>query len=250
MPNANPASSWRARRHRTPLPSYLPFILFLFSLIHPSRFFNPACAGGDCDEFGGSDPLFAYVSLIAFVLFAIEICTNCIVTPGYWNYPDFSKMGDSSMELTSRLSYVMPGSFYFWLDVLSTASLVFEIPVIMKGFGLETTISEEETVSAISQNTDGGGGDISDNAEQARASKASRAGARAGKVVKIIRMVRLIRLVKLFKYAEKQKDAKEKGKDGQVIPEVTENFDDEEEEMPESHVGTEMTERTTKKVRR
>jgi class 3 adenylate cyclase len=59
-------------------------------------------------------------------------------------------------------------------------------------------------------------------------------------------MVRLIRLVKLFKYAE-QTNAK-KTKDGQVIPEVVELEDDDEEMLPESHVGTEMTERTTKKV--
>jgi hypothetical protein len=58
--------------------------------------------------------------------------------------------------------------------------------------------------------------------------------------------VRLIRLVKLFKYAEQSKDKLGKNKDGQVIPEVTVDDDEEEEMLPESHVGTEMTEKVTK----
>ena len=56
-------------------------------------------------------------------------------------------------------------------------------------------------------------------------------------------MVRLIRLVKLFKYFEQSKKTEDQSR---VAPE---DDDDEEQMLPESHVGNEMTERTTKKVR-
>mmetsp|Transcript_28015 Transcript_28015/g.53043 ORF Transcript_28015/g.53043 Transcript_28015/m.53043 type:complete len:939 (+) Transcript_28015:118-2934(+) len=198
----------------------------------------PGCTS-ECSEFGDSDPIFAYLSLIAFVLFLAELLTNCYCVPGYWNWPDVSALSwQDTRSPISRFFALVPGSFYFWLDLLSTLSLIFEIPIFLNSL-LET--ANEETTSV------GGGGDGSDSAvsgaEQARAGKASRAGARAGRVVKIIRMVRLIRLVKLWKYFEQSQSQKN---ENQVAPEEEE--DDEEEMLPQSHVGNEMTERTTKKV--
>ncbi|GMI02113.1 hypothetical protein TrLO_g10053 [Triparma laevis f. longispina] len=192
-----------------------------------------------CSEFGGSDPIFAYLSLIAFALFLVELLTNCYCVPGYWKWPDLTALSlHDSRALTSRFFALVPGSFYFWLDLLSTLSLIFEIPIFLNQL---IDSANEETTSV-----GGGAGDDSgavSGAEQARAGKASRAGARAGRVVKIIRMVRLIRLVKLWKYFEQ---SQKNENSNQVAPEEEE--EDDEEMLPESHVGNEMTERTTKKV--
>ena len=81
---------------------------------------------------------------------------------------------------------------------------------------------------------------VSGNLENARAGRASRAGAKAGRILKVVRMIRLVRLVKLYKYFSEKKN-KEKGS---VVP------DDEllDSMPPESHVGAEMSDRTTKKV--
>jgi hypothetical protein len=76
------------------------------------------------------------------------------------------------------------------LDLLSTLSLIFEIPMFSN---LLFSSDNEETTSLDSS---------AQQSDQLKAGKASRAGAKAGRLVKIIRMVRLIRLVKLFKYAE------------------------------------------------
>ena len=41
--------------------------------------FDPVCAGDACSSFGGEDPAFAVVSLVAFCIFLIEVLLNC-----YW----------------------------------------------------------------------------------------------------------------------------------------------------------------------
>ena len=70
-------------------------------------------------------------------------------------------------------------SFFFWLDILSTLSLIFDIGWISDGL-FET-------------------GDAGNASKIARAGRASRIGTRAGRIVRI---VRLIRLVKLYKHAQ------------------------------------------------
>lgn len=72
--------------------------------------------------------------------------------------------------------------FFFWLDLLSTASLIFDIQWITDSlFGTGGAQSAQNATSL------------------ARASRASRIGTRAGRIVRI---VRLIRLVKLYKHAQ------------------------------------------------
>jgi hypothetical protein len=70
-------------------------------------------------------------------------------------------------------------SFFFWLDILSTLSLIFDIGWISDGL-FEA-------------------GDAGNASKIARAGRASRIGTRAGRIVRI---VRLIRLVKLYKHAQ------------------------------------------------
>lgn len=50
-----------------------------------------------------ADDTFFTLTFISLILFSIEICLNSIATPGYFN------------------------SFYFWLDFVSTISLITDI---------------------------------------------------------------------------------------------------------------------------
>ena len=72
------------------------------------------------------------------------------------------------------------GSFFFYLDIISTASLFLDITTIN-----EALFSAEDADA--------------DSSSIARAGRAGRAGTRVGRVVRIIRIIRLIRIIKLYK---------------------------------------------------
>lgn len=175
----------------------------------------------------GADPVFVVFSSIAFFLFLIEIGIQCWCRDKYLKIPNSKNMycGSEAMwaeRWQSLRKLICIGSFYFWLDLLATLSMVFEIPWM----------------------TSGSGDGVEDNfGENARAGKASRAGAKAARILRVVRMIRLVRLVKLYKYFSEKKNKKE----GTIAPEIEEdeNLND---MPPESHVGAEMSDRTTKKV--
>ena len=82
-------------------------------------------------------------------------------------------------------------------------------------------------------------GDMDPSVDGLIAGKASMAGASAAQKLKVIRMVRLVRLAKLYKYLSTKKSTK------QIEQEKSDGID----LVPtESHVGAEMSDRTTKKV--
>jgi hypothetical protein len=87
-------------------------------------------------------------------------------------------------------TWAKPGykfSFYFWLDLVATVSLIPDI-----GFIWDPMIGVEDDESGSS------------DAEQIQnAGKASRAGTRTSRVIRVIRLIRLIRIVKLYKNAQK-----------------------------------------------
>ena len=82
-------------------------------------------------------------------------------------------------------------SFFFWLDLVSTVSLLLDIQIFTTAIGL--TAGKAQKSSSI-----------------ARAGRASRIGTRAGRIV---RLIRLIRLVKLYKTASKTKTKEERMKE-------------------------------------
>ena len=172
-----------------------------------------------------ADTAFVVSSSIAFFLFLIEIGVQCWCQDNYINIPKDVRCGrDASTQekWESFRKFAWIGSFYFWLDLMATLSMIFELPWM-------TSIS-----------ADG----VDDNFEGARAGKASRAGAKAARILRVVRMIRLVRLVKLYKYFSENKHKKEGS--ATIVPD---NEDTELNKMPpESHVGAEMSDRTTKKV--
>lgn len=171
------------------------------------------------------DEAFVVLSSIAFFLFIIEIAIQGWCRDKYLALPNLKKIQSSCQtanELQKRIrvirSSLMIGSFYFWLDSLATISMVLEIPWL-------SPFDSDVNNSSL---------------ENARAGKASRAGAKAARILKVVRMIRLVKLYKYFSENKNKKDS------GSVVPDT----DDESlDNMPlESHVGAEMSDRTTKKV--
>lgn len=180
-----------------------------------------------------ADNTFSILSSSAIGLFLVEIILQSYCVENYMRLPNTEKMGKwsiiRSLSWTEKVqlfySSIQFGSFYFWLDLLATASMLFEV----------LSLSTNDYDSSL------------DSANSARAGRASRAGAKAARIIRVVRMIRLVRLVKLYKYFSGKKNQKE----GVVVPVETEDDDDDDiiNNIPnESHVGAEMSDRTTKKV--
>ncbi|CAG9326054.1 unnamed protein product [Blepharisma stoltei] len=115
-----------------------------------------------------ADSIFFSITCAIMGVFLIEIITTSIAKEGYLF------------------------SFYFWLDLVSTISMIIDIGWIWDEiFGTDSTTGRPSVSSS----------------QFARAAKTSRAGARAARIIKIVRVVKMIRIFKLYKLSE---DAKAK----------------------------------------
>jgi hypothetical protein len=113
---------------------------------------------------GNADPVFYVLTIISFFMFTLEIVISCIVRDDYW-------LG-----------------FYFWLDIISTVSLIFDIGWIM------------DLIVGVGQ-TSSNGNNVQQATKMARAGRGARIGTRAARLARIIRLIRLLRIVKLYKSA-------------------------------------------------
>ena len=74
------------------------------------------------------DIAFEVIISIAFFLFSAEILANCYYKAGYLNLPNWAKLKDRSLPWDEWLKNATNvGSFYFWLDIIATFSLVAEV---------------------------------------------------------------------------------------------------------------------------
>lgn len=111
-----------------------------------------------------ADNVFFSLTLFSFIAFSIEIILACIAFDGYFN------------------------SFFFWLDVISTVTMLPDVgwiwfPLVNNGSSLLATNTSTDLV------------------------KTTRSG-RVTRIIRIIRLMRLFRIVKLYKQlkaAEKQR---------------------------------------------
>jgi hypothetical protein len=111
-----------------------------------------------------ADTTFYILTAISFFFFAVEITLSCFAKDDYW-------LG-----------------FYFWLDLISTISLITDIGWIMNAM---LGVSSSAGSAASAQQA----------AKLARAGRGARIGTKAGRVARVIRLIRLIRIVKLYKTA-------------------------------------------------
>ena len=188
----------------------------------------------------GADQAFLVLSTLGFIFFLIEISLLCWCRENYLKRPDFEALSELLTfncwhGRKSTLSWLgelwnagQTGSFYFWLDLISTFSMAIEMPWLLQLQTDGTTI--DSTI----------------------AGKASMAGAKAANKLKVIRMVRLVRLAKLYKYFSTKQSAKIATTTTTTNNRNNDNIHNIEGSLdilpPESHVGAEMSDRTTKKV--
>lgn len=150
------------------------------------------------------DVWFDVLTITCLVVFTLEIFLSCLGKDDY-----------------------MLG-FFFWLDVISTVTLILDL----------TAVREEMEKESGDEGSD-----------SLRSSRAARGGARLGRVVRILRLVRLIKLYK--NYIETKKKMNEKKA---MSPGEDDDWDDadvqerELEETSESRVGKKFSELTTRHV--
>lgn len=143
-----------------------------------------------CDK--DTDQVVWYITSVVMCIFLLEILLSSFAKPDYFL------------------------SFFFWLDVVSTVSMLLDI-----GWFSNWLFPS------------GRSGGLS-NASLVRAARASQIGSRAGRIVRILRIIRLIRIIRLYKVSEqaninekiqttiKTKEKKKaKAKDSLSPPEIT-----------------------------
>ena len=113
-------------------------------------------------------------------------------------------------------------SYYFWLDVISTISMIPDI-----GWAWEAILGI------------GVGSGNSNTKKFQNAAKASRIGTRTSRVIRIIRLIRLVRIVKLYRQARLLKEE---------VEGENQSNDEAEESEKETLVGSTLSNITTKKV--
>ena len=106
-----------------------------------------------------ADNVFYGLSSLSFISFSLELVLSCYAKDDYF-------LG-----------------FYFWLDLVSTLSLIMDIGWIMNA------------------RADKGSNHAQKASTLARAGRGARIGTKAGRVTRVIRLIRLIRIVKLYKNA-------------------------------------------------
>ena len=118
------------------------------------------------------DIYFDWMSLVVMSVFTVEILLSSAFVEGYFL------------------------SFFFFLDIVSTVSIIFDINFI------------SDIIFSTSTN--------SNLAHLAAQSKASRAATRA---VRIVKLFRIIRIIKLYKNAQKARSIKEEARKKQILKE-------------------------------
>jgi len=158
-----------------------------------------------------ADPFFEGVTYFMLAAFAVELVILSVVKPGYMF------------------------SFYFWLDFIATASLIFDIPAVNEAM------------------LDSSNEDTADSTTLARAGRTSRVGTRAGRIARVVRVIRLVRMLKIYKavsaYVTKMRNWEKD--DDLNEPRETETVnkdDDDQSNTVESRVGVKLTELTTRRV--
>ncbi len=76
-----------------------------------------------------ADDAFEIVISLGLFLFVLEICASCFYKPDYWTQPVWTRIGDETFY-ESVVRRMQIGSFYFWLDIIATLSLVLEVRVV------------------------------------------------------------------------------------------------------------------------
>eukprot|EP00640_Fibrocapsa_japonica_P002203 CAMPEP_0113953218 /NCGR_PEP_ID=MMETSP1339-20121228/90862_1 /TAXON_ID=94617 /ORGANISM="Fibrocapsa japonica" /LENGTH=352 /DNA_ID=CAMNT_0000961939 /DNA_START=135 /DNA_END=1190 /DNA_ORIENTATION=- /assembly_acc=CAM_ASM_000762 len=90
-----------------------------------------ALYGDDVRLYGtppSADFTFMIISSLAFFLFILEMLASCYAKPGYFPMDHWSKENvQVNMNWRGFYHLLAIGSFFFWLDLIATATLIFDI---------------------------------------------------------------------------------------------------------------------------
>jgi len=125
-----------------------------------------------------ADQIFEIIITIIFFIFLVEIFLQSFYKKDYLWFPPWQPLSNETWVQT-WIRRAQFGSFYFWLDWISTLSLIFEMPWMI-------------------------GNSLTAGSQSVKASSA----AKVARLVRVVRMVRLVRLIKLYKYLSKLRDNK------------------------------------------
>lgn len=146
------------------------------------------------------DDYFSALNTLFMALFGLEFFVSCIAVQDYFL------------------------SFFFWLDMISFLSMIFDISWFY-----------DWMIESLGDSSSGNSGSkIKSAAKIAKAGRGARVGSRAVKILRILRIIRLVRIAKLYKASQKFDKTKEKENDIVILE--------------ESKVGKKLTDLTTKRV--
>lgn len=157
-----------------------------------------------------ADVAFNYIVLVCLVVFSLECVLSCIGKDDYYL------------------------SFFFWLDVISTGSLVLDLSWVSEALQ--------------------GGGDEEGDMSNLRGGRTARLGAKAGRVVRVIRLVRILKLYKAYYEAkQREKEKAQRHSEGPGDEDDWDEFDmeegeEEQQNQRESRVGKKLSEMTIRRV--
>ena len=123
-----------------------------------------------------ADTAISAILLVIFILFACEIVVQCGVKRNYF------------------------GSFFFWMDLLGTVSLIFDISFIANSFWSANALTTSNTASSRVQQ--------------------SASVIRLTRFARILRVIRLVRIVRLFRYQSPLSGSKHPSKVGLHLSEL------------------------------
>ena len=160
-----------------------------------------------------SDIIFTVGLMISLILFAVEILASSVAIDDY--------------------KY----SFYFYLDIVATLSIIFDLQFLLDFFAtiLSMSVSQEEN-----------------NAIPGVMHIENAINAKIQQVIKALKLVRLIRIIKLYKYAKKAMSNEEEEEESDIEDEE----EDEKErleslfkrETDPSKLGKALSDRNTREV--
>eukprot|EP00388_Colpodella_angusta_P030947 GDKK01020941.1.p1 GENE.GDKK01020941.1~~GDKK01020941.1.p1 ORF type:complete len:297 (+),score=49.29 GDKK01020941.1:25-891(+) len=161
----------------------------------------------------GVDTAFSIINFVCMILFLLELTINSVVQEGY--------------------KY----SFFFWLDIIATASLLMDIPWIMDPIFV---------ILGLSSSSSAGGG------AAARAGRASRAGTKAGRIVRLVRLIRLVRLTNLTSRCSREglseEELKEKLEEERKANENATKSSEQMQRIEASKLGKMLSDQTIRRV--
>ena len=113
-----------------------------------------------------ADPAFNVITILAMILFTVEIVLNSLCQYNYWN------------------------SFYFWLDIIATVTMIFDITWCWNAlvYGGDDYVANS----------------VVEASEAVTADEGEHLGTKVGAFYSVIRLIRLIRVGRLWKYANQR----------------------------------------------